>query len=64
MTQQEVIKLDALSLPYATAKFPRRRKRDPSKKAFMRIYLQIPFAGAQYQSVYLWSKENSRTFQG
>lgn len=48
MTQQEVI--DGLGLPYAAAKFLCHNKDNPSQKAFMRIYLQIPIKGTQYQS--------------
>lgn len=50
MTQQDIIKLDGLRLPYAATKFLCHRKEDPTKKAFMRIYLQIPVAGTQYKS--------------
>lgn len=51
MTEQEVIDGDNVQFPYAAAKFLCHPKEDPSKKAFMRIYLQIPFAGTQYQSL-------------
>lgn len=47
MTQQEVI--DNLRLPYAAGKYLCHRKDNPSQKAFMRIYLQIPISGTQYQ---------------
>lgn len=48
MTQQEVT--EGLGLPYAAAKFLCHNKDDPSQKAFMRIYLQIPISGTQYRS--------------
>jgi hypothetical protein len=48
MTQQDFT--DGLGLPFAAAKFLCHRKENPSKKAFMRIYLQIPVIGTQYQS--------------
>lgn len=51
MTEQEVIDGDNVQFPYAAAKFLCHPMGDPSKKAFMRIYLQIPFAGTQYQSL-------------
>lgn len=43
MTQQEVT--DGIGVPYAAANFLCHRMEDPSKKAFMRIYLQIPVIG-------------------
>ena len=48
MTQQEVT--EGLGLPFAAARFLCHLKEDPSKKAFMRVYLQIPVIGTQYQS--------------
>jgi hypothetical protein len=50
MTQKEVSDIDGIKLPYAAAKFLCHRKVDPSKKAFMRIYLQIPTSGTQFRS--------------
>ncbi|RLL97786.1 hypothetical protein CFD26_106189 [Aspergillus turcosus] len=55
MTQQEVT--DGLGLPFAAAKFLCHRKENPSKKAFMRIYLQIPVIGTIYQSPQIRRKE-------
>lgn len=48
MTQEEVN--DGLGAPFTAGKFLCYRKEDPSKKAFMRIYLQIPITGTQYRS--------------
>lgn len=48
VTQQDVA--EGLGLPYAAAKFLCHSDGTPSKKAFMRIYLQIPILGTQYQS--------------
>ena len=48
MTQQEVT--EGLGLPFAAAKFLCHRKENPSKKAFMRIYFQIPIISTLYQS--------------
>jgi hypothetical protein len=48
LTQEDVT--DGLGLPFAAAKFLCYRKENPNKKAFMRIYLQIPISGTQYQS--------------
>ncbi|KAJ5367957.1 uncharacterized protein N7496_007717 [Penicillium cataractarum] len=48
LTQQDVS--EGLGLPYAAAKFLCHRKGNPGKNAFMRIYLQIPILGTQYQS--------------
>ncbi|CAI7670251.1 unnamed protein product [Penicillium palitans] len=48
MTQQDVT--DGLGLPFAAAKFLCYPKGTPSKKAFMRIYLQIPVTGTQHES--------------
>lgn len=48
LTQQDVT--NGLRYPFAAVKFLCHRKDDASKKAFMRIYLQIPIAGTQYQS--------------
>jgi hypothetical protein len=50
MTQKEVSDIDGIKLPYAAAKFLCHRKEDPSKKAFMRIYLQIPTSGTLFRS--------------
>lgn len=58
MTQQDVT--DGLGLPFAAAKFLCHCKEDPSKKAFMRIYLQIPVAGTQYQSAQLRQKQAAK----
>jgi hypothetical protein len=55
MTQQNVA--DGLGLPFAAAKFLCHRKENPSKKAFMRIYLQIPVIGTQYQSPQIRRKQ-------
>jgi hypothetical protein len=48
MTQQDVT--DGLGLPFAAAKFLCHRKEDPTKTAFMRIYLQIPVIGTEHRS--------------
>lgn len=48
MTQQDFT--DGLGLPFAAAKFLCYPKGTPSKKAFMRIYLQIPVTGIQHES--------------
>ncbi|CAI7663772.1 unnamed protein product [Penicillium glandicola] len=48
MTQQDVT--DGLGITFAAAKFLCHPKETPSKKAFMRIYLQIPISGTQCQS--------------
>ncbi|CAI7652726.1 unnamed protein product [Penicillium crustosum] len=48
MTQEDVN--DGLGIPFAAAKFLCCPKETPTKKAFMRIYLQIPVAGTQYES--------------
>lgn len=48
MTQEDVN--DGLGLPFAAAKFLCYPKETPTKKAFIRIYLQIPVAGTQYES--------------
>ena len=50
MSQKEVTDIDGINLPYAAAKFLCHRKENPSKKAFMRIYLQIPTIGTQFRS--------------
>ncbi|KAJ5788680.1 hypothetical protein N7457_003670 [Penicillium paradoxum] len=55
MTQQDVT--DGLGLPFAAAKFLCHRKEDPSKKTFMRIYLQIPVIGTRYQSPQIRRKQ-------
>jgi hypothetical protein len=55
MTQQEVT--EGLGLPFAAAKFLCHCKENPSKKAFMRIYLQIPVIGSLYQSPQIRRKE-------
>jgi hypothetical protein len=55
MTQQDVT--DSLGLPFAAAKFLCHRKENPSKKAFMRIYLQIPVIGTQYLSPQVRGKQ-------
>ncbi|KAF4216556.1 hypothetical protein CNMCM8980_001993 [Aspergillus fumigatiaffinis] len=55
MAQQNVA--DGLGLPFAAAKFLCHRKENPSKKAFMRIYLQIPVIGTQYQSPQIRRKQ-------
>jgi len=39
-----------LGLPFAAAKFLCHPKENPSIKAFMRIYLQIPVAGNEFQN--------------
>ncbi|CAG8887119.1 unnamed protein product [Penicillium egyptiacum] len=48
MTQQAVTNGHGPS--FAAAKFLCHRKENSSKQAFMRIYLQIPISGTQYQS--------------
>jgi hypothetical protein len=58
MTQQDVT--DGLGLPFAAAKFLCHRKEYPSKKAFMRIYLQIPIIGTQYQSPQIRRKQAAK----
>lgn len=58
MTQQDVT--DGLGLPFAAAKFLCYRKENPSKKAFMRIYLQIPVIGTQYQSPQIRRKQAAK----
>ncbi|KAJ5151307.1 uncharacterized protein N7482_010559 [Penicillium canariense] len=58
MTQEEVT--DGLGIPYAAAKFLCHRKENPSKKAFMRIYLQIPVIGTQYQRHHIQRKQASK----
>ncbi|RHZ49219.1 uncharacterized protein CDV56_104980 [Aspergillus thermomutatus] len=58
MTQQDVA--DGLGLPFAAAKFLCHRKENPSKKAFMRIYLQIPVIGTQYQSPQIRRKQAAK----
>lgn len=55
MTQQDVT--DGLGLPFAAAKFLCHLKGNSSKKAFMRIYLQIPIIGTQYQSPQIRQKQ-------
>lgn len=39
-----------LGVLFAAAKFLCYSKKPPDRKAFMRIYLQIPVSGTQYQS--------------
>lgn len=58
MTQQEVT--EGLGLPFAAAKFLCHLKEDPSKKAFMRVYLQIPVIGTQYQSPQIRRKQAAK----
>lgn len=58
MTQQEVT--DDLGLPFAAAKFLCQCKENPSKKALMRIYLQIPVIGTQYQSAQIRRKQAAK----
>jgi hypothetical protein len=58
MTQQDVA--DGLGLPFAAAKFLCHREENPSKKAFMRIYLQIPVIGTQYQSPQIRRKQAAK----
>jgi hypothetical protein len=55
MTQQDVT--DGLGLPFAAAKFLCHGKENPSKKAFMRIYLQIPVIGTLCQSPQIRQKQ-------
>ncbi|KAJ5808541.1 hypothetical protein N7474_009810 [Penicillium riverlandense] len=61
MTQQDVS--DGLGLPYAAAKFICHRKENPSKKAFMRIYLQIPVIDTLYQSPQIRRKQAAKPRQ-
>lgn len=58
MTQEDVT--DGLGHPFAAAKFLCHRKEDPSKKAFMRIYLQIPVVGTQYQTLQIRRKQAAK----
>ncbi|KAJ5586426.1 hypothetical protein N7450_006213 [Penicillium hetheringtonii] len=48
MTQKEVT--DGFGLPFAAAKFLWHPKENPSIEAFMRIYMQIPVAGTEFQN--------------
>ncbi|KAJ5142875.1 uncharacterized protein N7515_001662 [Penicillium bovifimosum] len=48
MTQKDVD--EGVGISYAAAKFLCHPKENPTKKAFMRIYLQIPVSGTQYLS--------------
>ncbi|KAJ6102057.1 hypothetical protein N7486_004484 [Penicillium sp. IBT 16267x] len=58
MMQQEVT--DGFGVPYVAAKFLCHHKGNPSKKAFMRIYLQTPVIGTQYQSPQIRRKQASK----
>lgn len=55
MSQQDVT--DGLGLPFAAAKFLCHPKKNPSRKAFMWIYLQIPVIDTQYQSSQIWRQQ-------
>lgn len=61
MTQQEVT--EGLGISFAAAKFLCHLKEDPSKKAFMWVYLQIPIIGTQYQSSQNWQKQAAKPQQ-
>jgi hypothetical protein len=57
-TQQDMA--DNLGVPFAAAKFLCHRQGNPRNKAFMRIYLQIPIHGTQYQSSQIRRKQAAK----
>jgi hypothetical protein len=59
LTQED--NTDGVEVPFAASKFLCHRKETPDKKAFMRIYLQIPVSGTHYQSPQIRRKQAAKS---